>query len=33
MEQLTLIPATIWAVFWLILSILALAVALRSYGK
>jgi hypothetical protein len=33
MEQLTMIPATIWAVFWLVLSILALVIALRSYGK
>jgi Peptidase M50B-like len=33
MEQLTMIPATIWAVFWLLLSIVALVIALRSYGK
>jgi hypothetical protein len=33
MEQLTLIPATIWTLLWLLLSILALAIALRSYGK
>lgn len=31
MERLTLIPATAWAVFWLILSILTLLFALRSY--
>jgi hypothetical protein len=33
MEQLTMIPATIWALFWSLLSILALVFALRSYGK
>jgi Peptidase M50B-like len=33
MEKLTLIPATLWAVLWLIISIVALVIALRSYGK
>jgi hypothetical protein len=33
MQELTLIPATIWALFWLALSVVALAIALRSYGK
>jgi Peptidase M50B-like len=33
MEELTMIPATAWALFWLLLSIFALAIALRSYGK
>jgi Peptidase M50B-like len=33
MEESTLIPATIWALLWLVLSILALAIALRSYRR
>jgi len=33
MEQLTFIPATVWALLWLGISIVALAIALRSYGK
>jgi Peptidase M50B-like len=33
MEELTLIPSTIWALLWLGISILALVIALRSYRK
>ncbi len=33
MQQLTLIPAAFWAVFWLALSAIALIVALRSYAR
>jgi Peptidase M50B-like len=33
MQQLTMIPAAVWAVFWLALSTIALVLALRSYGK
>jgi peptidase M50B-like protein len=33
MEQQTLIPAIVWAVLWIVLSLIALAYALRSYGR
>jgi uncharacterized membrane protein YwzB len=33
MQQQTLIPAIVWAMLWIVLSIIALAYALRSYGR
>ncbi len=33
MQEATLIPAIVWALFWIILSILALAAALRIYAQ
>lgn len=33
MQRLTMIPATVWAVFWLFISILALFIALQSYRR
>jgi len=33
MQQITLIPAAFWAVFWLGLSAMALIIALRSYAR
>lgn len=33
MQQMTMIPATVWAVSWMVISLFALIVALRSYVR
>lgn len=33
MQQITLVPATVWAVSWMVISLLALVLALRSYVR
>ena len=33
MQQMTLVPATVWAVSWMVISLFALVVALRSYVR
>jgi len=33
MQQMTMVPATVWAVSWMVISLLALVVALRSYVR
>jgi len=33
MQQITMVPATVWAVSWMVISLLALVVALRSYVR
>ena len=33
MQQITMVPATVWAVSWMVISLLALVLALRSYVR